>query len=161
MGTESDVVVRLATLADSHDILAWRNDQQTRQMSRESSPVSEPDHAAWFDSMIERSDRLLTICGASGKDEKVGVVRFDLYGSQEAEISINLAPTARGRGFAKACLKRAIEFLQREHPNCTRICAEIREDNVGSIRSFEGVGFVFIGQRENFRQYELAGSVLR
>ena len=75
-------------------------------------------------------------------NEKVGVVRFDFNDSKkEAKMSINLSPKMRGQGFAKLCLKSSVEFLLKEEPLCLKIHAEIKDVNISSRKSFEGVGF--------------------
>ncbi len=63
-------------------------------------------------------------------------------------------PVMRGKKFAKPILciacKYAFNILKLEH-----VYAEIKFENIPSIRTFEGVGFKFKGVRNGLRAYKL------
>ena len=134
--------VRFADGGDSKDIFAWRNDELARQMSHTTDVVEWEGHSKWFASSLSNANRCLLICYLADSEDKVGVVRFDIEGDA-ALISINLAPTMRGKGFAKRCLKKAVDFFKENNPGIRQINAEIKSVNVASHKSFEGAGFVF------------------
>ena len=78
----------------------------------------------------------------------LGFVRFDVH-YHYAEVSINLNPRCRGKGFAKRCLTAALERFQREFRKPTQIIARIKIDNEASQRLFTGAGFSYLRTRDN------------
>ena len=137
------IAIRFATPNDSSDIFYWRNDDLSRKMAAQSDVVEWENHQKWFQSTPDYESRLFLICEViSSSNEKVGVVRFDYNeNNKEAKISINLSPKMRGKGYAKPCLKSAVDFFLKEEPLCSKIHAEIKDVNIASRKSFEGVGF--------------------
>lgn len=155
LGT-TDVAVRLATAQDSDSIFEWRNDAQTRVMSRSKDSVSLSTHRRWFRAALKSADRVLFICESVSDGHPVGMTRFDFHAKDLVEMSINLAPEARGQGYAKPCLSKSLVRFVSEYPSVKKVVAEISPSNVGSIRSFEGVGFVFQDEQQGFGRYLLA-----
>jgi RimJ/RimL family protein N-acetyltransferase len=133
--------LRRATIDDALDVLDWRNDPDAIAMSK-TGAVDRDDHLRWFPKAIEDQDRLVLI--AMEAKRKLGMVRFDRCGGTWL-ASINLAPEERGKGYGQAALEGAIRLLIDCIGSC-RISAEIRHDNLGSIRIFEKCGFRLIGR---------------
>ncbi len=136
--------------ADSRAIWQWRNDPVTRAMSRNTAEVPWPDHVRWFAAAVvdPRRTLLMVMRGA----DTVGVVRFDALGPGEAEININLDPALRGQGLGKQALEAACAHGL-GGMGLGRIYAEVRPENLASVRIFEGVGFLFAGERDGLRTY--------
>jgi RimJ/RimL family protein N-acetyltransferase len=86
--------------------------------------------------------RELIIAEADG--EAVATVRFD-RDDASAEVSITLAPDARGRALAYPVLDAACRDYWTRHED-TRLLATIRPDNRASLRVFEHVGFRRTGE---------------
>jgi len=145
---------RAAEEADSAEIFAWRNDPVTRQMSLTTAPVSLEAHQAWFAATLADETRCLLVCFDGTTSQKLAVVRFDLEGSA-ALMSINLNPIQRGKGLAQPCLRQALAFLSKSHPQVTLVRAEIKTENIPSRRSFEAVGFELDHETEDLRVYTL------
>ena len=145
--------VRKADLNDSQDIFTWRNDEHTRNMSHTSDLIEWHDHCQWYANSLTNQNRLLIICEAPNKT-KIAIVRFDLESHQRALISINLSPSARGKGLSKACLSKAIEFFKTLFPNVSVITAEIKSINEASQRAFESLNFILIKESDKIRHYE-------
>jgi UDP-4-amino-4,6-dideoxy-N-acetyl-beta-L-altrosamine N-acetyltransferase len=70
--------LRLATMDDALDVLAWRNDPVAIAMSKTPGATDQKTHMAWFARAIRDEARVLLI--ALNRDEKVGLVRFDRTG---------------------------------------------------------------------------------
>ena len=140
-GTDNSVVppgggpsVRLATDADADLLLAWRNDPETRAWSRTTDPVAPADHQAWLDRSLRNPDRRLLI--AEQHHKPVGTVRFDRDG-RHWEVSITVAPEARGRKLAVPILLAAERVLE---PHATvRAC--VHRDNAASLSLFRRAGY--------------------
>jgi RimJ/RimL family protein N-acetyltransferase len=125
--------VRAASEADSALLLAWRNDSQTRAWSRTATSVTPAEHAAWLARVLDDPDRRLLIIELDR--EPVGTVRFD-RASQAWEVSITVAPEARGRRLAVPILLAAERTL-----GTATIRANVHRDNIASLALFERAGY--------------------
>jgi len=125
--------VRPATMADAELLLAWRNDPDTRAWSRTSDTISLADHRDWLATALDNPERRFLI--AEYDDRPVGTVRFD-YGNDAWEVSITLAPAARGRRLALPVLLTAEAALA----NPT-IHAIVHRDNAASRALFHHAGY--------------------
>ncbi|HEY0248897.1 MAG TPA: bifunctional UDP-2,4-diacetamido-2,4,6-trideoxy-beta-L-altropyranose hydrolase/GNAT family N-acetyltransferase [Gryllotalpicola sp.] len=132
------VVARAATTADSLLLLRWRNDPVTRAMSRSSSPIAFPAHTAWFQRVLDDALRELYVVERGGMP--VGTVRFDKHGQSDWEVSIALAPEARGRGLSRSVLAAGEAMFADSHSRAS-IIAAVLPDNEPSQRLFRGAGY--------------------
>jgi spore coat polysaccharide biosynthesis predicted glycosyltransferase SpsG/GNAT superfamily N-acetyltransferase len=132
------VTYRPATTDDAGRLLAWRNDPDTRAVSREQHEVKPEEHAAWLARTLTDARRTLLI--AEADDGPCATVRFDRSGA-EAEISITVAPEQRGRGLGSQVIKEATELYLHAHPEVGRAVAEVRNDNAPSTVAFARAGF--------------------
>jgi RimJ/RimL family protein N-acetyltransferase len=130
--------LRPATAGDSERLLEWRNDEQTRAMAVVQAAVDRATHARWLATRLDDADTLLTIAEEHGVP--VGTVRLDRHGRDEAELSITIAPAARGRGLARPAIELGVEHARREW-GVERVSARIRPENAASLRAFAAAGF--------------------
>ena len=88
--------IRLIAEEDGDELLKWRNDPVTREMSLNAGMVSTRDHCTWLKSKLESSDCSLFL-GVEG-DNKIGVCRFDIDECGEcAEVSVTMNPISGER----------------------------------------------------------------
>jgi RimJ/RimL family protein N-acetyltransferase len=75
----------------------------------------------------------------------VSLFNFDSF-ARHAEVGINLAPDARGRGIGTAAITQVVEFgfVRR---NLRRLHLQAIASNVGAIRAYTKAGFVIEGQQ--------------
>lgn len=134
--------LRRATEEDGELLFAWANDPVTRANSATTDAIPWEAHAEWFAGKLR--DPASAMFVALEGDEPVGVVRFDVWGN-EAEISVNLAPPARGRGVGALVIRHGCAqlFAERDVP----VVAYIREENAASQKAFESAGFEPAGRR--------------
>lgn len=137
------MILRRANPADAIDVWRWRNDPVTRAMSRSQDETTRESHLAWFDAALADSRRTLLIGEVEG--EPVGMVRFDR--GDRIEVSINVNPAHRSKGYGQALLVAAMATVGDE------VWAEIRDENTASQRLFERSGFVFDSSDGGFRRY--------
>lgn len=137
------MICRAATADDARDVWAWRNDPLTRAMSRNSDEVAWAGHEAWF--LRTLADPAVTLLIGEADGEKVGMVRFD-HGP-ETEVSINVNPACRARGYGLTLLEQGIAHVGGE------IFAEIKDENVASRRMFERAGFRLIATLDGRGRY--------
>ena len=95
--------LRPADASDSEDLLAWRNDPETRANSRSTGPVDAATHQTWLAHALADPNRRLWIAEAAG--EKVGTHSVIRLEDGRAEFSITVAPNRRGRGIGVAMLR--------------------------------------------------------
>lgn len=132
---------RPAALADSALLLRWRNDPETREVSRSTERVSWEGHSQWYQRILEDPWRLLYVVERGGTP--VGTVRFDALNAPDAaewEVSITLAPEARGHGLARAVLAAGEDAFDQGHPEAT-VVAAVLPGNVPSQRLFARAGY--------------------
>jgi UDP-2,4-diacetamido-2,4,6-trideoxy-beta-L-altropyranose hydrolase len=110
-------------------IYAIANDPSVRAHSFNSDPIPYEDHARWFAAAMNDPERACFLV-EHGPDT-VGYVRFD-----GDEISIALAPHARGRGLGVSAIRAAIDASGKPH-----VIAYVLEGNEASVRTFERAGF--------------------
>lgn len=140
--------LRPVCLGDADVLLEWRNDPLTRRSSRSSDVISYDEHMAWLSSALSNPTRLLLLLLADA--EPVASVRLDRGERHaEAEVSIVVAPPARGRGYSKVALLEAFERLDETWPELRGVQAVVRDDNSASQRLFEAVGFERSGPVED------------
>ena len=97
--------------SDSKKIWEWRNDADTRNMSRNKKYISWKVHNAWFTEKIASKNFYLYILSIN--DEQFGVSRFEQNANNKEifEISINLNPDFRGRNLGKYVLEKSSKTL--------------------------------------------------
>lgn len=135
------MLIRLANQSDSLDILQWRNNKISRKMSLNNNIITPDIHQSWFNKVLGDNSKILYIAELDNK--KVGVCRFEFYKSKlVSEVSINLNPKFRGKGYGKRFLKSSI--LKYIENNKNDIIATVKSNNLASIRIFNYCGFKII-----------------
>lgn len=144
--------LRLVTPEDCKDLLLWRNDTVTRQMSLSGDKIREEEHIVWFSKMISSVDQCAVIGEKNAK--KFGVVLFREQ-SCEALVSINLAPQFRGKGLSSLLLSKSIQWYLQTHREIKYFTAKIKDVNHGSIRIFMQNGFELVSTVDRLNTYRL------
>jgi RimJ/RimL family protein N-acetyltransferase len=139
MNTFPMVGIRRARPEDALEILGWRNDAETRSMSRNGAVIDEEQHKAWFSRALKDPWRIFVIGTCS--EEKVGMVRFDRHHEKLWQTNIVIAPEWRGRGLGRLFLDMAMKYFFSKHPEAS-LLAEIKRGNAASRRVFCSLGFV-------------------
>lgn len=114
--------------------------------------ADDPGHARWMVRQAVVSDKGLVVghAGFHGPPDAVGMV----------EIGYSVAPDFRRQGYARSTL---VELLRRAaaEPAVTTVRATISPDNVASLATIAGFGFVEVGvQRDEEDGLELIFEVL-
>ena len=137
---DAAVAIRPATTDDARVIWEWRNDQVSRAFSSTVRPVPWEEHEAWFTDALRDPERRVLVATADG--QAVGMIRFDAAGEPGTwRVSINLAPEVRGRGLARPALDAATAWLVGESGHDVTVVADVRRDNLASLRTFQAAGF--------------------
>lgn len=132
------MLIRTADLSDLRDIFEWRNDFFSRSMFLNSEVVSLNDHIDWYHRYLKNPHKIIYI-GSINK-LKVGMVRFDFdEDTMQSEVSINLNPSLRGKGFGLKLLSKSISIYKQSKD--TPLIATVKKGNDSSLRTFTKFGF--------------------
>jgi RimJ/RimL family protein N-acetyltransferase len=132
-------------MADARFLLDLRNDPEVRRQSRIAAPVSEKEHLSWLDGTLADVETHLFVIDADGI--AVGQLRLDGTGT-EAELSLALTESARGKGIGTAALLAAHNVAH--GLELTSVRAVVKESNSASLATFTAAGY---GERR--RRYGL------
>lgn len=108
-----------------------------RAMAKTHDPVIWTEHAQWFAGAVNSQRTALYI--ADLPSDTAAMVRFD-HEDGDALVSINVAPSMRGKGVGTTALIRACEAYGRDHPSIA-LTAEILHSNPASKAAFRAAGF--------------------
>src|SRR5688572_30062541 len=152
-----EVFLRRVLTSDCRMIWEWANDPESRRASFTSREISWEEHITWFEQKLVESQCVFLAVVQEESSNIVGSVRFQIEGDH-AVISINIAPSYRGRGIGQRAIRLATLFLF-ENTSVDTILATIRATNVASIRAFQRSGYHYSGQvgvqDAPARQYEM------
>jgi UDP-2,4-diacetamido-2,4,6-trideoxy-beta-L-altropyranose hydrolase len=135
----SELVLREATAADAQLLWTWRNEPGVRDQSFQTGEIPWEDHVRWLDRALGDPNTLLWIC-AHRDGSPVGQGRFAIRG-EEAEISVSLDASWRGRGYGVLLIELLTQRLFAQRPEVTTVRAWIKQSNEASRRSFEAAGY--------------------
>lgn len=138
--------------SDSDDLLAWRNDPQTRANSRNTGLVDPATHADWLDRALADPRRRLWI--AERGPDTLGTVSAVHSPDGAVELSVTVAPAMRAKGAGTAMVRAAMAAVAAAWP-AAEMRAAVRVENIASRRLFERCGFVVTGEQDGFLAYRL------
>ena len=139
---DSPLALRRATIEDAELLFGWANDLGTRAASFHPTSIPWEGHVAWLSSRLASPASRLYIASEDGVP--AGQVRFELGEDGEAEVSIAVAPGARGRGVGRRLLVAGIAAVAEESFTAS-VLARVRTDNPASAALFRGAGFAEVG----------------
>lgn len=131
--------VRAATESDLPFLLALRNDPASVRFSKRGALSP----AVLAEDYLRRTDKhafVVERVGDRGGDHPVGYAVFERLDADGAEISVALAPAARGQGLARPLIEVASAHAA-EHFGFAVIRAEIDPANTPSRRAFRAAGY--------------------
>ena len=131
-------------------VMDWRNDPDTLTMFYHREPkiweLFWPEFRDSYFAVAELPPFFLRV-----EDERVGFLRFQPVARspgksrRTVDVSINIAPTHRGRRLAAAALRAGLDFL-RDSDAADAVVAEVRQENAASCRAFLAAGFRELGE---------------
>lgn len=139
-----NITFSLASFEDAERLFAWRNDEAERLYSHNSEPLNFDEHCKWLSELLSDNKRELLIVHLDGIP--VGTLRIDSR-QEVAELAWSTDINHRQRGIGKAMLK---QFLN-SRPGKYR--AEIKAQNVASIKMAESAGMILIKTIGNICHY--------
>jgi UDP-2,4-diacetamido-2,4,6-trideoxy-beta-L-altropyranose hydrolase len=150
-----EIEIRKASHDDINDFYYWRNHKKTRNMLKNSEPISWKEHTNWYLKSLKRINRVSLVILLKESKLKIGCIGFDIK-ENNSFISIIIDPKFRKKKLSKISLDQAIKFFKKDNSNIDLILAEIKSENIASEKIFEQVGFVLKKKHKNINIYELS-----
>lgn len=129
---------------DCKKLFHWANDPQTRQNSLNSNEIDYETHVKWFENKLKDENSHLYICYKDYED--IALVRFEIKEDQWF-VSIVVDPSSRGKGYGKETLAMGLGEFAKLYDK--ELFAQIKEDNIGSIKIFESNDFKIIENKNS------------
>jgi spore coat polysaccharide biosynthesis protein SpsF len=117
------------------DILAWRNDPQTRAASFNKEEIDPESHIKWFRGKLEDENSELFIL-TDGR-YKLGHIRIDISGST-GTISYMINPEHRGKGYGNEIIRLLDTVIDQK---ISVLSAFVEKENTASQKCFEKNGY--------------------
>ncbi len=121
-------------------------------MSLQTGEITYEGHLSWFHSKLNDSDCYFYILEHDGIPS--GTIRLDKDEEESFEISYTIAPDKRGLGLGSVILSLAVSAA-RHMSGIRKLTAEVKKENLPSIRCFEKNSFKITGESESLFHYEL------
>ena len=147
------LTIRKANNTDRKIILDWRNDELTRKMFFNSKKIRLNEHFEWFEFNKKSENSFMFIIKRN--NHKIAFVIFKkINNSSFFEISVNLNPKFRGLGLSSKVICKSIKFLNiLNNKRINSIFANIKKNNINSIKAFLKSGFKFYSNSKEFDKY--------
>lgn len=145
--------IRIVNALDIKEIFEWRNDMLAVEMSLDTNLINWADHIEWFQKILNNEKNFFLMCMYKESKKKIGYVRFDII-SNQANISINLSPSMRGKGLAKECLISSLLIFNKKFNEIKTINAKVKSKNIASIKTFNKAGFSIIQKTKEVLIYQ-------
>jgi RimJ/RimL family protein N-acetyltransferase len=147
----------------ARQIMMWRNDPTTLSMSYHQEPKIWKDFwSEYLDTYFLYAPEIYPLFAVSN-GKKIGFLKFSPVNHPKdlskltVDISINLSPEIRGRGFGSKILTACRYFLKER--GVQSIYAEVLSHNTVSIKVFQSAGFLLIEQKNKIidekREYNI------
>jgi len=143
---DSKIHLRPAAPEDCELVFSWRNLPKIVNLSSSRRQVSASEHRKWYNKNLINQNRPMFLIEEKGLP--VGLIRFEINNSNEADISVYLIPGKTGQGMGVLAISIGCNILFNNN-YLTRIIAKIRADNLRSIKAFSKCGFC-ITKDDNF-----------
>ncbi len=127
---------------DTQAIVSLRSEPNVYKFFISPHQITVEEHLAWYkNNYLFNEDRLDWIA-LDTNNNLVGIfgVKKVTKGSKEVAVSYILNPAQYGKGYASEAVNRLIQFC-RDEWKCVYVVAEVHEENTGSIRFAEKLGF--------------------
>ena len=143
--------IRKLNEGDLLDLFNWRNDKFTRKMFTKGNVIDFSEHEKWF-IKSKNNPNIEFYIGVEG-NKKLGVVRFEFDKlTESSELSININPLMRGKGYGKDLLKKSIRQYINNNKNLLK--AKIKNENDISTRLFVSLGFSQYKKNSKYTYFE-------
>lgn len=134
-----NITLRKAQKDDSEFLFNLRNEEAVRRVSGNSESISFETHSAWFAKKLAGAASVIFITEEEGIP--IAQIRFDIEGKDNADISIAVVASKRGKGYGATIIKAATTRFLEEHRDVSAVSAFINLGNEASRKSFAKAGY--------------------
>lgn len=133
-----NIYIKNADDNDINDLFKWRNNPEIRKNFFDTAPVSRETHEKWFREKVNdiRSAIYMVYC----RENKIGSVRFENK-ENAIKTSVLLSPDYIGKGLGAEIIRIGTDRFIKGNSPTKPIIAEIKKENVKSIKAFQKAGF--------------------
>jgi spore coat polysaccharide biosynthesis predicted glycosyltransferase SpsG len=143
----TQIRLRPATIDDARLLLDWRTDEVTRRWSFSSADITWEGHVGWLRRTLDEVASLLLVA-EDREGTPVGQLRFEIGPDGAAEVSVTMAPEARGGGLGAAVVAAGVDRLFESTATQT-VIARIKPQNVASVATFVRADFDPAGSEQH------------
>lgn len=147
----NDIILRDARIEDSIDLFNWRNHPEIGKYFFDNEEIAYASHEKWFRKKLKDIATKIYIC--IKKNQKIGVIRFELLNENTATISVSLNPEYLHKGFGKKIIIAGTEKFIASSAGKYRILARIKKENMRSIGAFLKAGYRLNSKTESIVEY--------
>ena len=138
LDNDSNLRLRDLEVEDIHDLFTWRNHPDIRKNSFNTDTLLWDEHEKWFKTKSKDPDTAIYI--ACYKNYKVGSIRFENK-DIAIKVSVMLNPDFLGKGIGSKLINLATKKFINDRMPDKPIVAEIKKDNIASVKAFQKAGF--------------------
>lgn len=142
----SDLSLRQANLSDAKILFDLRNHPKVREKSHNTDIIDFDTHQKWLDKIVLDASKVVYIAEKEGNF--IGMVRFEKINDVYL-MSWAISPKFQGQGFGKEVVRHAAKTMSDD-----AIRAEIKQDNLASIKIAEYIGMKLIKTSGNILFYQ-------
>ena len=132
-----------ATILDCDYIYSLQTQLGVRQFFRNTDIPSYDEHCRWFQGRLSNSNSVTFKIKLGSKD--VGTISVDNIAGENPEISIVVSVDVGGKGIGTKAMRLVLQLFPMR-----ALKAVVHTKNVGSLKLFDRVGFVQIGENKDF-----------
>jgi len=139
---EKNIIIRKAEEKDTDLIFSFINENEIRKQSFNSNKIEYPVHLEWFKEKINSDDYLILVAEEKDTGEFLGEIKYNRLDSKSILVGIFVNKKFAGKGLGAKLLqlttKPALQYF-----NTEEILAQIKKDNIPSIKAFTKAGYLF------------------
>lgn len=140
-------VLRKINLNDLNMLLNWRNDELTRNNSKNSDYVEINEHKKFIKEILSSPTRTQYILEYN--NIPVGTIREDYIDENKFELSYTINPDFRGNKIGQLLMQ--VYLIDRRG----QFFCDVKNSNIPSIKMIEKLGFELFSQTQNVNTYKL------
>lgn len=149
--TRPKIMLRKASIRDLDNLLFWRNDPLTREMSLVSEKVSKQNHKLWLANALKNDHKIIYI--GTFNNNSIGMCRFDIDADEKkCNVNINLNPAFRGKHLSIPFLRLSVSKFRKQFK--IPIIAQVKKINQASIKLFISCDFNKINEDADLLYFE-------
>jgi len=133
-----NIYIKNADDNDINDLFKWRNNPEIRKNFFDTAPVLREIHEKWFREKV--NDIRSAIYMVYYRENKIGSIRFENK-ENAIKTSVLLSPDYIGKGLGAEIIRIGTDRFIKEKSPTKPIIAEIKKENIQSIKAFQKAGF--------------------